>query len=289
MSPASTNKIHRLKDRALLLAKARSFFCERNILEVDVPALSRAGAIDVYIDLIAATCNHKPCFLHSSPEYGMKRLLSQGIGDIYQLSHVFRDHELGDRHQPEFTMVEWYRIDFSLDQMIKETIDFVRLFLDVPQLETLTYREAFERYAHVTPEEAENKDHLLAFTIEPHFGQRCLTVMRDFPPAEAALANITTVNGVPIAERFEIFYRGIELANGYHELIDPHEQRRRLEEGNAKRIKANKQTYPIDTQFLRALENGLPDCCGVAVGFDRLMMLRHQIETIDQIIPLGWE
>ena len=279
MSLASISKLEILQDRAAMLSLARQFFSMRKVMEVDVPILSRAASIDTHIDLIEALCCGKTAYLHSSPEYGMKRLLAEGIGDIYQISHVFRDHELGTRHTPEFTMVEWYRLQFTFQQMIEETLEFIRLFLEeVPQdFETFSYHEAFMRFVGKYPASLEERDALYAFEIEPHFGQNRLTVVTDFPPEQAALAQLGP-NG--FAERFEVYYRGMELANGYHELIDPREQRLRLLKANLERVQLGKKRLPVDEEFISALEKGLPDCCGVAVGFDRLMMLRHQIDEI---------
>lgn len=244
--------------------------------------LSRSACIDVHIDLVNVVCSGKPAFLHSSPEYGMKRLLSVGIGDIYQISHVFRDNEQGERHTVEFTMAEWYRIGLTLQQMLEETIAFIHLFLDhLPTTyEMYTYRELFMQYGGKYPASLEERDAIYAFEIEPHLGQGVLTVVKGFPPEQAALAALGS-NG--LAERFEVYYQGMELANGYHELTCPHEQRRRLVEANAERCKLGKQILPLDEEFIQALTQGIPDCCGVAVGFDRLMMLRHQVEEIREI------
>lgn len=277
MSLALINKIEILKDRALMLAKARAFFKEREILEVDVPILSWEASVDLHIDLVEAHCCGKLGYLHSSPEYGMKRLLAEGVGDIYQLSHVFRDYERGSKHTVEFTMAEWYRLGFTFKEMMEETIEFIHLFLNRQQVEILTYKEAFLRYSGKFPSSMEERDALYAFEIEPHFGQDCLTVIIEFPPEQAALAKLGD-NGM--AERFEIYGGGMELANGYHELIDSQEQRARLEMANKERQAHGKKQLPIDQPFLKAFDIGLPDCCGVAVGFDRLMMLRHQLEEI---------
>lgn len=273
MSLAS--KVDVLRDRAHMLARARAFFTERGVLEVDVPILSQRASVDAHIDLIEAEVLGQRAFLHSSPEYGMKRLLAEGVGDIFQLSHVFRADERGERHNPEFTMVEWYRCGMTFDQMIEETRAFIQLFLDVPEFSQSSYVEVF---GGDYPSNPEQRDHRFAFEIEPTLKAH---VLKGFPSEQAALAQI---NSDGLAERFEIFVDGVELANGYHELIDPVEQKERLEEAN--RLRAH--PLPMDTNFLEALEQGLPDCCGVAVGFDRLMMLRHQAR-IDQVIPFAWE
>jgi elongation factor P--(R)-beta-lysine ligase len=279
MSLASINKVEILKDRAAMLARCRTFFAEKEIMEVDVPILSRAASVDLHIDLIKANCCGSVAYMHSSPEYGMKRLLAEGVGDIYQISHVFRDHERGERHTPEFMMVEWYRIGFDFQQMITETLQFIRLLLDrLPHdVEQYTYHQAFMKYVGRYPSSQEERDSLYGFEIEPHFGRQMLTVVTDFPPEQAALSQISEEG---MAERFEVYYQGMELANGYHELIDPEEQHSRIVEANQERGKLGKGQLPIDKEFLDALGRGVPDCCGVAVGFDRLMMLRHQLEEI---------
>ncbi len=278
MSLASISRTALLRDRASLIARARAFFAQKGVLEVDVPILSRSASVDAHIDLVNVTCCGKPAFLHSSPEYGMKRLLAEGIGDIYQISHVFRDGEQGERHTVEFMMAEWYRIGFTLKEMLEETVDFIRLFLNnLPaHYELLSYRDVFLRYAGRYPD-PEERDHIYAFEVEPHLGVDRLSVVIGFPPEQAALSQIGADG---LAERFEIYFEGMELANGYHELIDAEEQRRRLIEANQERKRLGKQLLPIDEEFVQALEQGLPDCCGVAVGFDRLMMLRHQLEEI---------
>lgn len=305
-----------LKDRAYMLAQARSFFTARNILEVDCPILTKGASVDAHIDLIPALyAGQETRYMHSSPEYGMKRLLSNGIGDIYQLSHVFRDGESSLKHNPEFMMAEWYRISMPFEGMIEETLDFVRLFLGQLPSETISYREAFIKYAgfdylHASISfllqflqdhklqpyegiEKESKDALLnmilASMIEPHLGKDRLFVLAYYPATQAALAETRQRDDEPVAERFEIYYKGLELANGYHELTHAQEQRSRLHEANKHRISLGKNSLPIDELFLEALENGVPKACGVAVGFDRLMMLRHDTNNIAHVVPFVWQ
>ncbi|MCB1119840.1 MAG: EF-P lysine aminoacylase GenX [Chlamydiia bacterium] len=310
MSLAQTTKLEILRDRASMFGQARTFFQKRGIIEVDCPILTQEASVDAYIDLLPATyCGKEVRYLHSSPEYGMKRLLAEGIGDIYQLSHVFRDGECGEKHNPEFTMAEWYRVGLPFHAMIAETLDFVRLFIGDHPAETLTYRQAFLAHTSLdpflAPEKAllefcqtnqipyypnlleEGRDALLnlilgAF-IEPKF--QGLVALTSYPASQAALAKTRQEEGVTVADRFEIYYNGVELANGYHELSDPEEQLRRFQEANKKRT----EPLPIDTRFLSALHQGFPDCCGVAVGFDRLMMLRHNTSHIRDILPFGWQ
>lgn len=306
------NLRNRLADRSEMLAAVRCFFAEKNILEVDCPILSLAASVDTHIDLIPATLSGKTAvYLHSSPEYGMKQLLSQGSGDIYQLSHVFRDEEIGPRHHPEFMMIEWYRLDFSFQQMIDETAALCRLFVGELPCEFLSYREAFLRHLEIDPFHASdnellalvrkwNLDYrnienegrdawlnaLLGGKIETNLGKDSLTALVHYPASQAALAKTKIIDGANVAERFEIYYQGIELANGYHELSDASEQERRFQEANKDRLKLGKKMLPIDHAFLEALKKGLPDCCGVAVGFDRLMMLRSGKQNLDGAILL---
>jgi elongation factor P--(R)-beta-lysine ligase len=310
-------KLHFLRDRAHMLRQTRSFFTERNVLEVDCPALGLAAPVDLHIEVMKVQLKEQQIgYLHTSPEYGMKRLLAMGIGDIYQISHVFRDGEIGPLHNPEFTMAEWYRLGFSFDQMIEETLAFIRLFLgDLPS-SRLSYADAFSHYLGIhyttqTPQDllalaqskgialsddapTWDKDTLLqllmSIAIEPHLGNDHLLVLLHFPATQSALAKTMRLpHGEEVACRFEVYYRGMELANGYHELTDPIEQRRRFEQTNRERLKTGKDRLQIDEKFLNALELGLPDCCGVAVGFDRLMLLRHAQSSLVNILPFSWE
>lgn len=311
------DKIAILKDRAAMMAQARLFFSERDVVEVDCPILTSAASVDAHIDLIATDEQglfHR--FLHTSPEYAMKRLLAEGSGDIYQLGHVFRRGEYGKRHNPEFMMAEWYRCSFTFEQMVEETAAFIRLFLGPLPLELLTYNEVFMRHAScdidtadaselcrllkgagaepyaaegVLLEKEELANQLLAVAVEPLLGNNCLTAIWGYPKEQAALARTRHFENREVAERFEIYYKGIELCNGYHELTDSCEQRRRFVEANKQRVAMKKEALPIDERFLAALEKGVPDCCGVAVGFDRLMMLRHGFDKLSPILPFSWE
>ena len=301
-----------LRDRSEMFRAVRAFFEERGVIEVDCPLISSSASVDAHIDLIPVQDSQgKTRYLHSSPEYGMKRLLADGIGDIYQLAHVFRQGEYGQRHNPEFMMAEWYRLELSFEEMIEETQDFIRVFLGALPGNVISYRDAIKKYTgidYVTASieeiahflkndlyegaEKESKDTLLNILlpiyVEPHLGQGELTALAYYPSTQAALAKTRTIDGEGVAERFEIYYRGVELANGYHELADPQEQRQRLLEANQERLRLGKEAYPIDEYFLKALEKGLPACCGVAVGVDRLMLLRHGKARLSEVIPFDW-
>lgn len=306
-----------IKVRAALFKQARTFFDERGVVEVDCPMLLSSASIDAHIDLIVCGDKNHIRYLHSSPEYCMKRLLSQGCGDIYQLGHVFRAYEKGARHNPEFTMAEWYRIGFTFEEMIAETCDFIALFVgDLPR-ETKTYQELFLHYTQLDPltasvdtllewiaqkghtmhyqEGIDGKDDLLSYIlatfVEPHLGHNSIVAVTDFPKSQAALAKVKDAN---VAARFEVFVKGIELANGYHELQDATEQRKRFIEANVLRKRMGKEALPIDERFLEALESGFKECCGVAVGFDRLVVLHQgmkqpKLPDISSILPFGWD
>jgi len=310
------DRIKHLHDRAHMLSRARQFFLERNVLEVDCPALSRFASVDSHIDLIPALYQRQDkAYLHSSPEYGIKRLLAEGIGDVYQLSHVFRDGEFGRHHNPEFMMAEWYRCGISFQAMIDETLDFIRLFVGDLYARHMTYREMFQHYAGIdytafsvndllhflegrgieaSPDVVlEGKDALLnqvlGTVIEPQLGVGELFVLTHYPASQAALAKTLLHGDELVAERFEVYLYGIELANGYHELTDYEEQLRRCIEANRERKKMGKEELPIDENFLSAMAKGIPQCCGVAVGFDRLMMLRHNAGRLSDVIPFSWD
>jgi lysyl-tRNA synthetase class 2 len=312
MLPESLKSL--LEDRAHCLAVARDFFAGRGILEVDTPLLSTTAPIDLHIDVLrVALPDERWGYLHTSPEYAMKRLIAAGMGDIYQLGHVFREGECGDYHNPEFTMAEWYRLGIEYDRFIEEVVDFMRCFLGDLPAEKIHYRSAFHLYADIDPYIATERELLacahahgvstppsardwarsvllqllLSSVIEKKFSQQHITILCDYPPWEASLARTHSVDGVTVAKRFEIYYGSLELANGYHELTDPEEQLRRFKATNQMRSREGKSPLPIDYAFIKALEN-LPDCCGVAVGFDRLMLLRQQRDSLSSILPFAW-
>ncbi|MEI6242793.1 MAG: EF-P lysine aminoacylase EpmA, partial [Chlamydiota bacterium] len=283
------SKLSILMDRSQMLWKARRFFSEKNILEVDCPSLTQKPSIDTHIDVMSTWVREGEIgYLHTSPEYAMKRLLSFGMPDIYQLSHVYRKNELGHLHNPEFTLVEWYRKNFTFPSFLEETLEFLRLFLPNFSYEIKSYEETFLHYTQINPftatteellsfakklssaETSWDKDTLLGFIlthyIEPHLGKEKFYVLYHFPPSQAALSQIIEHQGKKVAERFEIYFQGIELANGYHELTKPQEQRKRLLEANEKRKLLGKDALPLDEKFLLALETPLSDMYGVAVG-----------------------
>ncbi len=313
MSLASKRSI--LQERALAFQKVRSFFSKKNVLEVDTPLLSKTAPIDEHIDIMTVQIDpHSLGYLHSSPEYAMKRLLSLDSGDIFQMSHVFRQGEHSPRHNPEFTMVEWYRIQMPFVSFIEETADFIELFLGKMPRTLLSYRKAFFLYTGIDYLYASKEDlikrlqkenieistasswdkegllHLImGCLIEPHLGKNELLILTDYPASQASLAQIENKEGEMVAKRFEIYHQGIELANGYLELIDAAQQKKRLLEASSQRTLAGKDPLPIDEKFLEALKAGIPPCCGVAVGFDRLLMLQSNSKDIKQVLAFSWD
>jgi lysyl-tRNA synthetase class 2 len=307
MTYARAGSLEALRTRARMLARIRAFFAARGVLEVETPALSAAGVSDLALDSVLATARSlgpTPLYLHTSPEYAMKRLLAGGSGDIYQICRVFRDDELGRWHQPEFTLLEWYRIGFDDARLMEEVEALLRDALangTTWRSERIRYSDAFARAlgldagassASIATSLAERgvdvppgltHDALLdlafASVVVPSFAPDALTFVCEYPASQAALARLKL--RVPtVAARFEVFARGIELANGFHELTDAAEQRRRFENEIDARRRLGRHVPPLDEAFLDALARGLPDCAGVAVGIDRLVALALGAEGV---------
>jgi lysyl-tRNA synthetase class 2 len=302
-----------LRARAALLARAREFFAARAVLEVDTPLVVNAPVSDVHIASARVTLEPPagPLFLHTSPEYAMKRLLAAGSGDIYQICHVVRGNERGRLHNPEFTLIEWYRLGATLDALMDEVEALVRLLLGpaggTRGGERLSYREAFVRELKLDPfaaTEAElraaaqhrgwqgeagvSRDELLEFLmgfgVGPRLGRGALTFITGYPASQAALAELDP-RDARAALRFELYCEGVELANGFKELRAPAEQRERFERDNEERRRAGLPVWPVDERLLAALAAGLPDCAGVALGFDRTLMLALGAAHIDAVLP----
>jgi lysyl-tRNA synthetase class 2 len=297
-----------------MLQKIRAFFAERNVLEVDTPLLSRGTITDPHIHSIEASIHglgKDPVkyYLQTSPEFAMKRLLCAGSGSIYQICKAFRDGEAGQRHNPEFTMLEWYRVGFNLEDLMAEMDDFLAAIIGAKKAHRMSYREAFLMYLEIDPFTASIAelqqcaaqqgllglqamqqggrevwlDLLISHCIEPHLGKNGVTFVYDFPAAQAALAKIRA-GEFPVAERFEVYIHAMELANGFHELRDAAEQRQRFEVDLQKRRDSNSELVTIDEHFLAALEHGLPSCAGVAIGIERLLMIAANLNAIEDVI-----
>lgn len=314
--------IDALKWRAEALQRIRSFFCDRGVLEVDTPLLSQAGNTSPYIE--SFVCQYLPYpmsaqgvafYLHTSPEFAMKRLLAAGSGPIYQIAKVFRNGEQGSRHNPEFSMLEWYRPGWHYEQLIEEVEALIHQVCGVVLSEKLTYAQAFERYLSIDVHSANVeqlincaqcknieiiglekildidvwRDLLMTHCIEPNLGQEGISVIYDYPASQAALAQIRSEPGKPaIAERFEVYWKGVEIANGYQELTCFEEQGERFRLEQLARQKGQLPNVPADQNLLNALEFGLPDCAGVALGLDRLFMLSLEKNHIREIISFDF-
>lgn len=309
-----------LHARADLLARTRGFFAARAVLEVETPALSRAAATDPRIESLrthVAGEGGRARFLHTSPEFPMKRLLAAYRGDIYQICKVFRDGEAGRWHNPEFTLLEWYRTGFDHHRLMSEVAELLAELLmayrPLGTPERLSYREAVRKHAGIDPftdpvdriaeriheagvippdglgdDHSASLDLLISTCVAPHLGQGRVSFVYDFPPAQAALARIRPEQP-PVAERFEAFLDGVELANGFHELTDAQVQRARFVADLASRERAGLSAAPLDERLLAALAAGLPDCAGVALGFDRLVMLATSARHIDEVLSFAFE
>jgi len=312
-----------LRERAALLSRAREFFAVRSVLEVDTPLVVNSPVSDVHIASAAVALSGEQAasgaaapllYLHTSPEYAMKRLLAAQLGDIYQICHVVRGNERGRLHNPEFTLIEWYRVGFSLAALMDEVEALVRVLLGPAhrrrRSERLSYREALVRELALDPfsapdatlleaarrlgleSDGANRDDLLEFLmgvgVGPRLGRGALTFVHGYPATQAALARLDPEDP-RAALRFELYCEGMELANGFHELTSAPEQRARFERDNAERQRTGQPVRPPDERLLAALAAGLPDCAGVALGFDRTLMLAVGAKHIDEVLafPTG--
>ena len=305
--------------RAQMLSAARNFFAARDVLEVETPTLGHSAVSDPHIDSVHALLEldkgrHR--YLHTSPEYRMKRLLCAGYPDIYSICKVFRDGEAGKRHEPEFTMAEWYRKGFGLQEMIRDSCDFITEMLDARWLpgatESVSYREAFIRHTGLDPlqadcaalaaaVDADNRlqaalgdrrddwlDLVMSRRIAPALAKDCLTVVHHYPASQAALARICP-DDASLADRFEIFFGEIELANGYVELLDADVQWQRWQVDQERRRRKGRALLPLDEALIDALRSGMPPCAGVAVGFDRLLMINEQCDDIARVQTFAFD
>lgn len=305
--------------RAAMLDRARRFFAERDVLQVDTPSLSPAAVSDPHIDSIRATLSRQrgaELFLRTSPEYAMKRLLCAGYPDIYEIARVYRDGEVGRRHQPEFTLIEWYRRGFSLDEMMLESIEMLTMLLEPSRLHGSavyrSYSAAFREVIDINPLTADLDslrrasgadrrlaaalgerrdgwlDLLLATRVAPCFERNRFTVLHHYPASQAALARLNPEDPT-VADRFEVFYGDLELANGFVELNDAVEQAQRFARDQADRQALDKLRVPLDQRFLAALKSGLPACAGVAVGFERLLMINEKTDDIRPVVTFPFD
>ena len=304
-----------LRARAALLTDIRGFFNAREILEVETPLLCSSGITDPSIEALLVERGASlaaPRYLQTSPEYAMKRLLSAGSGPIFQIARAFRDGEAGARHNPEFTLLEWYRPGFDQQQLMSEVAALLELCLGVlpchrrsyrqwfidllgidPMLVSVAELEAFAR-SRLDPGTLSGDkdlwlDLLMSHLLEPRLAELGVCFVYDYPESQAALARVEIEGGVAVGRRFEVYVHGLELANGYHELTDAREQRQRFERDNLRRREHGLPERPLDEHLLAALEYGLPDCSGVALGVDRLLMLATGSADIREVLAFAWE
>ena len=311
-----TTTLAMLQNRAKLLNNIRQFFAERQVLEVETPLLSHATVTDPHLHSFQThyysdKSNCKQTFyLQTSPEFAMKRLLAAGSGPIYQISKAFRNRgESGRFHNPEFSLLEWYRPGYDHHQLMDEVEDLLKYLLDCDIAQRWCYAEVFQRYLNIDAHQADIADlkpiiaslnvgaenlglatladhlnFLMAHIIEPQLPKKQLVFIYDFPVSLAALAKVSHMTGGPIAERFEVYFSGIELANGFHELADANEQQRRFENDLNNRAQRGYPCVTIDEHMLAALAHGFPDCAGVALGIDRLLMLMSKKNNLSDVI-----
>ncbi len=300
--------------RAALLQEIRAFFADRQILEVETPLLCSSGVTDPAIEPLLVERGDSltgPRYLQSSPEYAMKRLLAAGSGPIFQLARAFRDGEAGARHNPEFTLLEWYRPGFDLPQLMAEVTELVTLCLGDMPCHRRSYRDWFVALLGIDPmlatvAELEHLarseldpgmmsgdrdlwlDLLVSHLLQPRLAELGMCFVYDYPESQAALSRVDSVDGVVVGRRFELYVNGLELANGYHELVDAGEQRRRFELDNLRRREYGLSERPLDEYLLAAMAHGLPDCSGVALGIDRLLMLLTGAADIRDVLAFDW-
>jgi len=318
-----------IKLRADTLRKIRSFFDENGVPEVDTPILSSSTVPDPFIEsfrtryiALTQTMQTEDYYLHTSPEFPMKRLLATGSGSIYQISKVFRQGESGRKHNPEFTLLEWYRDGWDHHQLMNEVDQLLTLLLSpcmaLTAAEFISYEEAFQKVLDINPhtvsktellacvdkvglakvlDDNEHRDRFLellfSHMIEPGLGKNkndmpCLCFLYHYPASQASLAKTAMQNGQLIAERFEVFINGMELGNGFHELNDAEEQRTRFEADNQARKLMGVNEIPMDENFLEAVGH-LPECAGVAIGIERLLMVMSQSQHINDVIAFPFD
>jgi lysyl-tRNA synthetase class 2 len=310
--PSASQTLLRL--RADILSRIRLFFTKRQVLEVETPVLSQATVTDKHLHsfhteyCLANPHQKKILYLQTSPEFAMKRLLAADSGPIYQLCKAFRNQgESGRMHNPEFTLLEWYRPGFDLHALMDEVEDLLKIILNCQPAQRLSYAELFQKFLQIDPhlisieqlkqtvprfklcvENLSNMEKddwlnlLMTHCIEPQL-PTCPVFIYDFPASQAALARIRP-GDPPLAARFEVYVHGLELANGFHELSSPSEQRQRFMDDLSQRKRAGYPLVPVDERLLAALAHGLPDCSGVALGIDRLILLAAKKDTLDEVL-----
>lgn len=311
-----SGSIEMLHARAKLLTELRSFFAQRRVLEVETPLIGGYAVTDPNLASVAVHLSapglSKPMFLQTSPEFHMKRLLAAGSGDIFQIARVVRDDELGRKHNPEFSMLEWYRLGFDEHQLMDEIDQLLQRTLQAQPAQRLSYQQVFQACLGVDPLQGEGVEALrtwligqnigewvakepshdvlldlaMSHYIEPTLGFERPLFIYDFPASQSALAQISQQDP-RVARRFEVYVAGTELANGFYELTDPEVQRTRFMQDNKQRELHEKPQVRADSRLLDALGSGLPPCAGVALGIDRLLMLQQGASDISEVMAFS--
>lgn len=301
-----------IKSRIRLYQQIRLFFQERNLLEVEVPLLHTSSITHLHLEPFSLV--GETYYLQTSPELFMKRLLARGMGDIFTITKAFRHNEEGSQHNPEFSLLEWYRVQFDEWQLMDEVEQLLRRLLAIKAKVCFSYRHCFEEYLGIDPHRASSADltklaasmtslkqsdlsgdallgWLMEAVVQPSLQKEypdSLVFIHDFPTSQCEMAQTATDRqGQLISRRFEAYYGGLELANGYFELADPNEQRQRMEQGNLKRQQAGLPTVPLDDHFLAGLAS-MPPCSGAAMGMDRLLQLQLGLPNIQETLLFPW-
>lgn len=311
-----TASLEMLKIRARMLQGIRAFFADKNVLEVETPVLSTTAITDPQLESFSTSFRQQRYYLHTSPEFYMKRLLASGSGDIYQIARVFRDDELGKNHNPEFTMLEWYRCGYDHNRLMAEIESLLKTLFNDSQLlvNKVSYQQEFINQLNIDPLEAEAADlkecatrnnievpqgmdindkdmwldWLMVESVAPSFSREKFTFLYDYPSSQAALARLSECDP-RVAHRFELFYGELEIGNGFYELTDANEQATRFENENKIRQQRGQKVMPVDHALLDALKAGMPDCSGVALGLDRLLMILTGSSHIQDVISFTTE
>ncbi len=303
-----------LRRRAELLRRLRDFFHRHDFLEVETPILSADTVVDRHLDPFHVEFDNRRMWLQTSPEFAMKRLLAAGAKAIYQVTRTLRQGEQGSLHNPEFTMVEWYRAGDGMDEGMQFTSDLCEVMLQCGPAERISYAQAFQEHVGLDPHTADTEvlaaaakrlgierpaslsaddrdgwlDLLLVERVRPHLGLKQPVLLYDYPACQATLSRVRP-GDPPVAERFELFLSGVELASGYHELLNPAELLKRNERANAQRRADGKTTLPEKSRLIAAMQSGLPAAVGVALGFDRLVMLAVGAKSLAQVMAFPFD
>ena len=317
-----TASVEMLRRRSELTMAIHSFFQGQDFVHVETPLVSCDTVVDQHIEPVpilrssftGSALDDRPMWLQTSPEFAMKRLLASGMDSIYQICKAFRQGEQGARHNPEFTMLEWYRCGDGLQEGMQLLSEFAAAILKRPQSEMVSYQDAFLKHAQIDPFTQSDKelaelcrskikiaerfseeqardfwlDLILVHLVEPHLGFNAPTIIYDWPASQSALA-IVRADQPPVAERFELYVDGVELANGYHELLDSDELLKRNEHVNRQRLADGNAALPEESRLLNAMRAGMPACAGVAVGLDRLLMVMTGAESITDVMAFGFD